>query len=59
MPYALLARRIQTCAPPARARGALALIGPPGSGKTTTLAKLAARYVLEQDAANLLHHLDR
>lgn len=54
MPYALLARRILTCAPPAERQGALALIGPPGSGKTTTLAKLAARYVLEQDPANLL-----
>jgi flagellar biosynthesis protein FlhF len=54
MPYALLARRIQTCAPPAQLRGALALIGPTGSGKTTTLAKIATRYVLEQDAANLL-----
>jgi flagellar biosynthesis protein FlhF len=54
MPYALLARRILTAAPPAERSGALALIGPPGSGKTTTLAKLAARYVLEQDAANLL-----
>jgi flagellar biosynthesis protein FlhF len=54
MPYALLARRIQACAPPAQVRGALALIGPTGSGKTTTLAKIASRYVLEQDAANLL-----
>lgn len=54
MPYAMLARRIQTCAPPVQVRGALALIGPPGCGKTTTLAKLAARYVLEQDAANLV-----
>lgn len=54
MPYALLSRRITTCAAPAERRGALALIGPPGSGKTTTLAKLAARYVLEQDPANLL-----
>lgn len=53
-PYALLARRIQTCAPPVERSGALALIGPPGSGKTTTLSKLAARYVLEQDAANLV-----
>jgi flagellar biosynthesis protein FlhF len=54
MPYAMLARRIQTCAPPVERAGALALIGPPGSGKTTTLSKLAARYVLEQDAANLV-----
>ena len=54
MPYALLARRLETCAPPGERAGAIALIGPPGSGKTTTLAKIAARYVLEQDAANLL-----
>ncbi|HEX4377872.1 MAG TPA: flagellar biosynthesis protein FlhF [Steroidobacteraceae bacterium] len=54
MPYALLGRRIQICAAPLERRGALALIGPPGSGKTTTLSKLATRYVLEQDAANLL-----
>jgi len=54
MPYALLARRLQVCEPPVQRSGALALIGPPGSGKTTTLSKLAARYVLEQDAANLL-----
>jgi flagellar biosynthesis protein FlhF len=54
MPYALLARRLVTCASPTERSGAIALIGPPGSGKTTTLAKLATRYVLEQDAANLL-----
>lgn len=53
-PYAMLARRIQVCSPPVQRTGALALIGPPGSGKTTTLSKLAARYVLEQDAANLV-----
>jgi flagellar biosynthesis protein FlhF len=54
MPYALLARRLVTCPSPTERNGAIALIGPPGSGKTTTLAKLATRYVLEQDAANLL-----
>ena len=54
MPYALLGRRIQICPAPIERHGALALIGPPGSGKTTTLSKLATRYVLEQDAANLV-----
>jgi flagellar biosynthesis protein FlhF len=53
-PYAMLARRIQVCAPPLQRAGALMLLGPPGAGKTTTLAKLAARYVLEHDAANLV-----
>lgn len=54
MPYAMLARRIQICSPPLERSGALALIGPPGAGKTTTLSKLAARYVLEHDPANLV-----
>jgi flagellar biosynthesis protein FlhF len=53
-PYAMLARRIPVCPPPLARDGALMLIGPPGGGKSTTLSKLAARYVLEQDAANLL-----
>jgi flagellar biosynthesis protein FlhF len=52
--YAMLARRIPVCAPPIERSGALLLVGPPGGGKSTTLSKLAARYVLEQDAANLL-----
>jgi flagellar biosynthesis protein FlhF len=54
LPYALLARCLQIAAAPLERGAALALIGPPGSGKTTTLSKLAARYVLEQDAANLV-----
>jgi flagellar biosynthesis protein FlhF len=54
LPYALLARRLQVYPPPDERSGALALIGPAGSGKTTTLSKRAARYVLEQDAANLV-----
>ena len=53
-PYALLARRIPVCAPPVERGGALLLVGPPGGGKSSTLSKIAARYVLEQDAANLL-----
>jgi flagellar biosynthesis protein FlhF len=52
--YGLLARRIPVCPAPVERTGALLLVGPPGGGKTTTLSKLAARYVLEQDAANLL-----
>ncbi len=54
LPYALLARCLPIAPPPLARSGVLALIGPPGSGKTTTLAKLAARYVLEFDAANLV-----
>lgn len=53
-PHAMLARRIQVCEPPLQRAGALMLLGSPGAGKTTTLAKLAARYVLEHDAANLV-----
>ncbi|MDN6872392.1 flagellar biosynthesis protein FlhF [Pseudomonas citronellolis] len=33
--------------------GVIALVGPAGMGKTTTLAKLAARYVLKYGAHNL------
>lgn len=44
----LLAQRISVCEPPAATRGALALIGAAGAGKTTMLAKLALRWLLEQ-----------
>jgi flagellar biosynthesis protein FlhF len=54
LPYALLARCLQIVPAPLERSAVLAMIGPPGSGKTTTLSKLAARYVLEQDAANLV-----
>jgi len=54
MHYALLSRRLKISPPPVERHGALALIGPAGSGKTTTLSKLATRYVMEQDAANLV-----
>ncbi len=43
----LLAQRITVCEPPAATRGALALIGAAGAGKTTMLAKLALRWLLE------------
>jgi flagellar biosynthesis protein FlhF len=43
----LLAQRISVCEPPAARRGALALIGAAGAGKTTMLAKLALRWLLE------------
>ncbi|WP_120995445.1 flagellar biosynthesis protein FlhF [Stutzerimonas urumqiensis] len=33
--------------------GVIALVGPAGAGKTTTLAKLAARYVLKYGAQNI------
>lgn len=48
--YGLLARRIATCDPPIAAGGVLALVGTAGSGRTTVLAKLALRWVLEHGA---------
>ncbi|WP_028633452.1 MULTISPECIES: flagellar biosynthesis protein FlhF [Pseudomonas] len=38
---------------PIEAGGVIAVVGPAGMGKTTTLAKLAARYVLKYGANNL------
>ncbi|AKH69397.1 flagellar biosynthetic protein FlhF [Spongiibacter sp. IMCC21906] len=40
----LLSRNLPVIAPPSS--GAIALVGPQGSGKTTTIAKLAAQHVL-------------
>ena len=38
---------------PLEERGIIALVGPAGMGKTTTLAKMAARYVLKHGARNV------
>lgn len=61
LPFALLARRIPVVPEEAFAHGGvLALVGPHGVGKTTTLAKLAARWVLEHGARGLvLMSMDR
>jgi flagellar biosynthesis protein FlhF len=54
MTLALLARSVQTPKhEPVMQGGVIALVGPAGMGKTTTLAKLAARYVLEHGAQNI------
>jgi flagellar biosynthesis protein FlhF len=52
--YALLARRIQTCESPVAAGGALALIGAAGVGRTSMIAKLARRWLLEHDGDTLV-----
>jgi flagellar biosynthesis protein FlhF len=51
---ALLARRLQTAPAPGADGGRIALVGPSGAGKTTTLAKLAARWVLEHEPESLV-----
>jgi len=51
--FGLLARRIQTIESPVNAGGAVALVGAAGSGRTSMLAKLATRWLLEHDASSL------
>ncbi|MNQ72716.1 Flagellar biosynthesis protein FlhF [compost metagenome] len=54
MLLAHLARKISTPEiEPLEEGGVIAMVGPAGMGKTTTLAKLAARYVLKYGAQNL------
>ncbi|MGR6890865.1 flagellar biosynthesis protein FlhF [Pseudomonas aeruginosa] len=54
MLLAHLSRAVQTPEQdPLDAGGVLALVGPAGAGKTTTLAKMAARYVLKYGAQSL------
>lgn len=54
MVLAHLAHSIQTPKQePMEEGGVIALVGPAGMGKTTTLAKLAARYVLKYGATNI------
>ena len=48
-----LARRIAVCDLPTSAPGAVALLGAAGAGKTTMLAKLALRWLLEHGADGL------
>jgi flagellar biosynthesis protein FlhF len=54
MLLAHLARSVQVPdTEPLEARGVIALVGPAGMGKTTTLAKMAARFVLKYGAKNV------
>jgi flagellar biosynthesis protein FlhF len=45
--YALLARSLREQGAPLEAGGVVALLGAPGSGRTTTLARLALRWLAE------------
>jgi flagellar biosynthesis protein FlhF len=49
-----LASELPTVALPGSAGGVVALVGPAGAGKSTTLAKLAVREVLQHGAASLV-----
>ena len=48
-----LAQRIVVCEPPALAGGAVALLGAAGAGKTSMMAKLALRWLLEHGTDGL------
>lgn len=53
-PLALLTRRIPVAkSNPLDRGGVVAIVGPTGVGKTTTVAKLAARYALKHGARNV------
>ncbi|AKC87970.1 flagellar biosynthesis protein FlhF [Pseudoxanthomonas suwonensis] len=50
----LISRQLPVCpADPLEQGGVIALVGPTGAGKTTTIAKLAARYAAEHGARNV------
>jgi flagellar biosynthesis protein FlhF len=50
----LLSQRLPVCpVDPLDQGGVIALVGPTGAGKTTTIAKLAARYAAEHGARNV------
>ncbi|MBD9368286.1 flagellar biosynthesis protein FlhF [Xanthomonas sp. XNM01] len=50
----LISRRLPVCpVDPLSQGGVIALVGPTGAGKTTTIAKLAARYAAEHGARNI------
>jgi flagellar biosynthesis protein FlhF len=54
MMLGLISRRLPVCpVDPLEEGGVIALVGPTGAGKTTTIAKLAARYAAEHGARNV------
>ncbi|MET0288035.1 MAG: flagellar biosynthesis protein FlhF [Pseudoxanthomonas sp.] len=54
MMLGLISRRLPVCpVDPLEEGGVIALVGPTGAGKTTTIAKLAARYAAEHGARNI------
>jgi flagellar biosynthesis protein FlhF len=51
--HEMLASKLRIAALPTQTGGMVALIGPPGAGKSTTLAKLAVREVMKHGADSL------